>query len=91
VVFAYDSWPTPGKLLRELLIGEQVDYYEGAVKEIGADGSKLSSHIGGFATLISKTELTSSNDTPEPATLLLMGPALGWLAWRRRRQGKLKD
>ncbi|MBM3811994.1 MAG: PEP-CTERM sorting domain-containing protein [Acidimicrobiia bacterium] len=31
---------------------------------------------------------TIGDPAPEPATVLLMGPVLGWLAWKRRRSGQ---
>ena len=48
---------------------------------------EIFSTVKGSATLagISKTP-PSLSQIPEPATLLLLGPALGWMAWRRRKQ-----
>ena len=61
----------------------RVKFTQAYVESTAAAGPRVW-EIDGFDTY--RYDLEGTDTVPEPATLLLVGPALGWLAWRRRKK-----
>ncbi len=57
----------------------------GACHDLGWSGAYFGGYYGGSLTVSESSQLTSLNvvPTPEPSTLLMLLPALGFLIWKR--------